>query len=186
MIIGLTGTIGSGKDEVRKILEENFNFKTIKLSDVIKIFLSNKNFDRKTLQDLGNFLRKNFGNDILVKIVTFFYQDNIIIDGIRNLGEIEFLRKTFEKKFLLIAVDADQKMRFERILKRGREDDPKTFEEFLEVDKRDRGIDEPEYGQQVDECIKAADIKIVNEDNLENLKIFVVEKISQFLKNSTL
>jgi len=42
-----------------------------------------------------------------------------------------------------LAVDANEKIRFERLLVRGEKKDPKTWEEFLEMDKRDKGFDEP-------------------------------------------
>ncbi|MCS7123708.1 MAG: AAA family ATPase [Candidatus Aenigmarchaeota archaeon] len=180
MIIGIVGTIGSGKDEVAKFLSSYFGFPVVRLSDIIKIFLNNEKFDRKKLQDLGNELRKKFGSDILVRIVTNFYKDNVIIDGIRNVAEIEYLRKNFSK-FMLIGVDADLKTRFERVKKRGREDDPKSFEEFLEMDKRDRGFEEPEYGQKTDECLKLADVRILNNEDFDIVKKKLISEVSQIL-----
>lgn len=181
MIIGIAGTIGSGKDEIAKFLSSYFNLPIVRLSDIIKIFLPGKNFDRKKLQDLGNELRKNFGNDILVRIATFFYKDNVIIDGLRNVGEIEYLRKNF-KNFLLIGVDADLQIRFERIKERAREDDPKTLEEFIEADKRDRGINEPAYGQGTEACFNLADIKILNNKDLEEVKKKLISEVSHILE----
>jgi len=67
----------------------------------------------------------------------------IIIDSIGNPGEVEYLKKKYGKTFKLLAVDANEKIRFERLLVRGEKKDPKTWEEFLEMDKRDKGFDEP-------------------------------------------
>jgi dephospho-CoA kinase len=57
---------------------------------------------------------------------------NYIFDSLRNLGEAEFLRKE-RKNFILIGVDADRKIRFDRMLKRAKESDPKTWDDFIKV-----------------------------------------------------
>ena len=93
-----------------------------------------------------------------------------MIDGIRNPGEVDFLRQQFGDDFKLIAIDAQQQVRFERVVKRNRDIDPKTWEEFVAADERDQGKAQPEYGQQVRKCIEMADIVLQNDGSLEELK----------------
>ncbi len=171
-VIGLTGTLCSGKGTVKEIICKRVNCYTVSLSSVIKAS-ERKEVDRKILQDKGNELRKNYGADILVRLATDYMQRNkefLIIDGIRNPAEVDYLRKKFGKDFFLIAVDAPRKIRFERMVKRNRKDDPKTWEEFLEIDERDLGKDEPEYGQRVKDCMEKADFLIINDSNIEELE----------------
>lgn len=119
--------------------------------------------NRASTQNLGNELRQKYGTDVLAKTAWNFMQKNkdvLIIDGLRNPGEVEFLRKTLGRDFILIAVDAPREIRWQRVQNRNRPGDPKTLEEFAVIDDRDQGVNEPEYGQQVRKCIEMADIVI--------------------------
>jgi len=89
-----------------------------------------------------------------------------IFDSLRNEKEAEFLRSNV-KEFALIAVDAPQKIRFERILKRGKPSDPKNWKEFLKVDNRDFFDENNPLGQQVGKCMELADYKIINDGDLK-------------------
>lgn len=187
-VIGITGTIASGKDSVKRILQSKFNCYTVSLSSIIRAELEkkkNSNFSRKNLQDLGNELRKRYGEHILAMLAVEYLQKNkevIIVDGIRNPGEIDFLREKFKDKFVLIGVDAKPEIRFERIKRRNYNSDPKTWEEFLEIDKRDQGENEPEYGQRTRDCLEKSDFIIANDGSLEDLEKKVNEIIEKIKK----
>ena len=180
MIIGLTGTKAGGKGVVAEILKAK-GFLYSSLSDRVReeaVKRGLENCSVKELQDIGNELREKFGLGILAKRTLGLLGEggnkNFVIDGIRNLGEIEELAKN--KDFVLIAVDAPQKIRFERLIARKRASDPKTFQDFLIMDKRDLG-EGNESGQQVAKCIENADYKIYNHGNLDELR----EKINKLL-----
>ncbi len=175
MIIGLTGRIAAGKGYlVGYLLEKGFNYATI--SKTIREEASKLGLpaERKIWQDLGNEMREKYGNDFWIKkiVSSLKSNENYIIDGIRNPGEIEALKK--EKNFFLIALDSDQKIRFERVLKRDKVSDPKIFQEFVKIDERDfcekdeKG-DIIENGQQVGKCMEIADFHIENNSSLEEL-----------------
>jgi len=113
-----------------------------------------------------------YGAHILAKMAVEYLprdKEMIIIDGIRNPGEAEFLRSKFGVDFVLVAVDSPVEKRFENIRNRGDVRDPKTREEFDQMDARDQGSGEPPYGQQVAACVQTADYKIVNDGTLEEL-----------------
>jgi len=93
--------------------------------------------------------------------VTSFKFQKILIEGIRNPGEVAFLRTI--PGFILIAVDASAKTRFQRILQRGKPWDPKDWKSFLKVDGRDREDIGNASGQQVRRCMELADARIENE-----------------------
>jgi dephospho-CoA kinase len=174
-VVGLTGTIGAGKEVVKDFFTKKFNCYVVLLSDVIRGEMERKSpeFNRKTLQDLGNELREKYGPHILAKIAVEYLpreKELTIIDGVRNPAEIQFLKEKFGEDFKLIAIDAPPEIRFKRLLKRGRKTDPKSWEEFVEMDKRDLGEDEPSHGQQVKECFEQADFNLVNNGTIEELK----------------
>lgn len=184
-VVGLTGTIGSGKEIAKDFFIKRFNCSYVTLSDVIRGEMERKKrgFNRKNLQDLGNELRKKYGTHILAMLSIEYLsreKELIIIDGIRNPGEGEFLRKKFGKNFVWIGIDAPRELRFERAAKRGKLSDPKTFEEFVAMDERDLGKDEPEYGQQVKACLERADFLLINDGTIEEFENKLSETVNQF------
>jgi dephospho-CoA kinase len=179
-VVGLTGTMGSGKESVKKLLMKRFSSYHVTLSDVIRGEVEKKRgmMSRELLQNMGNEMRQKYGNHILALVAIEYLprdRDIIIVDGIRNPGEAEYLKKKFGEDFSLIAVDAPTETRFQRLQGRKDPKDPQTLEEFKKADARDRGQGEPPYGQQVGACVKMADLKITNDGTFQQLQQRVVE-----------
>ena len=190
-VIGLTGTICSGKDVAREILEKKFNTMSVRLSDLLETSELKKRgikITRTMQQNLGDELRQKYGTHVLAKIAIDFMGKNSeikIIDGIRNPGEVDFLKRELGDDFKLIAIDGSQQVRFERVIKRNRPTDPKVWEEFIAVDERDQGKDQPEYGQQVRRCIEMADVVIQNDGSFEEFRKKVEDVIKEIYSNVT-
>jgi dCMP deaminase len=70
--------------------------------------------------------------------------------------------------FFLLNITAPRKIRFERIKKRGRENDPKTLKEFIRTEEREFKSGNP-AAQQLIACEKLANAKIDNSSSLQNL-----------------
>jgi dephospho-CoA kinase len=170
MLIGITGRIGAGKETLTKFFRDN-GFNYYETSKILKDELIRIGVDvtRSNMQDLGDKWRKEDGPGALMKrlLEKIDKSENCIIDSLRNSGEIDFLKNNV-KDFVLVAVDADQKLRFERIVSRGKLSDPKTWEEFLAVDERDYFDPNNPNGQQVGKCIKRADYLITNNGEVGN------------------
>lgn len=178
MIIGLTGTMASGKGEVVNYLKSK-GFEHYMYSDILRDIAKQRNIEptRANLQKLGADIKKesrNFGilsQNILKKIKT----DKAVVDGIRNVDEIKELKK--RKNTFVIGVAAPQRLRFGRIRKRNREGDPKTFSEFKRLDNlENRGKTK---GQEINNCFKITDFIINNDSSLENLKKQVDDVLSK-------
>ena len=171
MIIGLTGKNAAGKGELAKHMQSK-GFVYLSLSDALREEATKRGLDhsRDTLISLGNELRKKFGNGELAKRVNEKIKKekaagkmDFVIDSIRNPGEIDELRKN--KDFLLIGVVTDQKIRFQRLLKRGRIGDAATFEEFKKQE--DKENNDEASGQQLDKCLELADKHISSNGTIE-------------------
>lgn len=171
MIIGLTGKNAAGKGEIAAHLKDK-GFVSFSLSNALRDEATSQGLDhsRETLIRLGTEMREKFGNGILAKrikekISKLKNKDkaNFVIDSIRNPGEIKELRKN--KDFILVAVHADAKIRFQRLLRRGRVGDAKTFEEFLEHENKENNNEGS--GQQLDKCIELADTVINSNGTVE-------------------
>ena len=161
MIIGLTGKNAAGKGELAIHLKSK-GFVYFSLSDALRDEATKQGLDhsRDTLIRLGTEMREKHGNGILAERINEkikHNKGNFVVDSIRNPGEIEELRKN--DGFILIGVHTDAKIRFERLMKRGRVGDSRTFEEFMEHEKKEDN--DSGSGQQLGKCIELAD-KIIN------------------------
>ena len=181
MIIGVTGPICAGKDEVGKILND-LGFERISLVEVLRAEARKRGIEltRKNLQDLGDKLRREEGTDTFAKRATknIVKGKNYVIESIRNPGEVEALRKL--PGFVLLCVNSSDEVRFSRMIARGREKDPRTFDEFLKVEARDKGIGQAAYAQQSEASWKLADHSISNEGSIDDLYQQVETLLSEF------
>ena len=187
MLIGLTGRISAGKETLTGFLRKK-GFIYIETSKLLKGELEKRNLEitRSNMQDLGDELRGRDGAGALMKILLNqikLTRGNYIIDSLRNSGEVKFLRENVEN-FVLIAVDAPQKLRYERIVKRAKSHDPMSWEDFLKVDDRDFLDKSNPLGQQVGMCIEMADYVIVNDKDLES-SMKEIEKIWEKIKSKS-
>ena len=58
--------------------------------------------------------------------------------------------------------------------------DPKSKKEFDRIEKKDRGIKEEYFGQQVSESLKLADVVIINNwDNLDLLRKDIMDLLQK-------
>lgn len=168
MIIGLTGKNAAGKGEIANHLKAK-GFVFYSLSDVIREEATKRGLEhtRDNLIKIGTEMREKHGNSILAKKINEkirkLQNKDVVVDSIRNPGEIEELRKN--DGFILIAVHTDAKIRFERLLKRGRVGDAKTLKEFLEHENRENNNEGA--GQQLDRCIEMADTIINSNGTIE-------------------
>lgn len=176
LIIGVVGQIASGKGILVKYLTEKLDFAPFSLSSIIHAELKkkgDKEFTRQTLQDVGDKLRREYGDDILARrlnevIIKGQKKSRVVVEGIRNLGEIEFLKKN--TNFILIGVKAKRELRFKRLLSRGKLWDPKNWNDFVKVDRRDLGIGQNKSGQQVGKCLAYCDYVLTNNKDLRGFE----------------
>lgn len=173
-MLGVTGSFGSGCTTLANALNTH-GFKRVSLSAGIREEFQSagksspqKDKERKLLQDFGNEKRKKQGPEYwakkAVKVASQVKEaKSLVFDGIRNIAEIEHLRREFPN-FFLITVWCPQKVRWERV-----KDDEYSGNaaQFEEDDKRDSD-EELDYGQQVQICVDKADIVIRNEQRKES------------------
>ena len=182
MIIGLTGKNGAGKGEVAKFLQER-GFTYHSLSDVLREEAAKEGspVSRDVLVALGNRLRQEQGPGALAEkiFVRLDPEKHYVIDSVRHPIEIKVLRR--RPDFILADVEAPEKLRFERLKRRNRENDPKNYDDFLKLEKRE-GASEVESDQQLNGAIAMADVKLPNEGALEELHQRVKELLLEFSK----
>lgn len=161
-IIGLTGPMGAGKTTAASDLEKHYGFIRLSLAHFVRreVMKEGLPITPRHMRDIGNHLRETLGISILAdkvleRISGEILSGLIVIDGIRNPGEIETLRKNPD--FFLIGMNAKREIRYQRELELGEWEPPSSFEEFCELDKEDMGGDGwPEWAQQINECLRIA------------------------------
>ena len=172
-VVAVVGPIASGKGAVIESLKKK-GFLAVSLSDVVREKANEWRLPltRKNLQDVGDELRKKFGPSILAELVApkIFKESTkqFVVDSVRNPAELQYLKKHF--KTFIIGITASDDKRFQLMLARGKEWDPKTREEFDALAARDKGIGQEAYGQQVEACLKMADIVIDNNGTLKQFE----------------
>lgn len=185
IVIGLVGQIACGKGVVKKYLIEKNNASDYRFSTILREAMTRLSIElsRENLQKFSTIIRQNFGEDILAKAIAKDAKDDnspfIVIDGIRRMADIKYLKEMPE--FRLISIEADKDIRLQRVIGRNENpgDDQKTMEEF-EKDE----IAEPEM--QIPEVMSKADYKINNNgtwDELHKQINDIVKDIVKKIKN---
>ena len=173
IIIGLTGKNAAGKGTVADILSKK-EFVYHSLSDSLRdeLKLLGKEVTRDNLIEIGNKLRKEGGPGVLAdKMRLKLGSDkNHIVDSIRNPFEVNSLREDFSSNtFILISVDADARLRYDRLCSRGRIGDSDSWESFVNQEKQEENNDDPNK-QQLSKTMNMADYSIDNSGSLESLE----------------
>ena len=180
IVFGLTGKNASGKGTVAEILKKK-NFTYHSLSDSLRDELKSlkKEETRENLIDIGNELREKGGPGVLADklMPKLNSENNHIVDSIRNPLEVISLRETLLRRFFLISVDANSRLRYDRLCSRGRIGDTDSWEKFVEQEKKEENNDDPNK-QQLSRTMEMADYSIDNSGTLEELEAQVNRIIS--------
>lgn len=180
VIIGITGTIGAGKGTVVEYLLEKKKFKHFSARAFLTEEIEKRGLEnnRDNMVAVANELREknspSFVADELFKRA-LESGENCVIESLRTVGEIESLRK--KGNFSLLAINADPKVRYQRILGRSSTTDNIGFEKFLSDEEREMTSDDPNK-QNLKKCIELADFKIENNGTIEELN----SKLEEILK----
>lgn len=179
MIIGLTGKFAAGKGTVAGYLERR-GFAYHSLSDVLREELARRGTpeSREALTELGNALRREDGPSALALRIAARLKDGgrHIVDSIRNPAEVEALRQV--PGFFMIGVDADPRVRFERLVQRARAGDPTTFEQFVALEERETSSTDP-TNQRLSATWAMVDETVMNDGSVAELEARVAAIIER-------
>jgi dephospho-CoA kinase len=180
-LIAITGTNGSGKGTVVDYLVKEKGFTHYAARDFITREVSRRGLpvDRSSMRQVANELRAAFEPSYVVKSLyeeaVGNNEERVVIESVRNIGEAEFLKA---HGALLIAVDADQQRRFERVQERRSATDQVDFATFVEHEEREMRPVGP-HDMDLRGVMALADATIMNDSSLNELQ----KKIEEVLKN---
>lgn len=169
MILGVTGTNGSGKGTVVDYLEQKgFRHFSVRKYIEEEIVRRGMPIDRVSMNVVGNDMREKHGFDYWDQL---FYKDlgdyagDAVFESVRNLASAKELKS---RGVVLCAVDADKKLRYERIVKRGTSTDHVTFQQFCEQEDKEMNASEV-WDMNVFGVMKMSDFVIHNDGSLDEL-----------------
>jgi len=173
IIIGITGTLGAGKGTVVDYLvkEKGFRHYSVRAFLLEKIRELGMPENRDSMLAVGNMLRAEHGPSYAVDQLFLRALEsggNAVIESVRTTGEVASLRQ--KGRFVLLAVDADPKVRYERIVLRNSETDKVSFKTFMENEQRESVSDDPGV-PNLPACIQLADHVILNNGTIGELYI---------------
>ena len=169
MIIGLTGKNGAGKGAVAEYLVSR-GYCYYSLSDALRDELKKmgREITRENLIKTGQELRVKYGPGVLAEMTIKKLVNGLshVIDSFRHPAEAMVFKS--RRGFIFWRVEADEKIRFERCLKRGREQEAGSFEHFLEVEKKEFNTGDKSK-QDLLGTLELADTAIENNSTIEDL-----------------
>lgn len=179
--IGITGTLGAGKGTIVDYLIEKKGYVHYSVRAYLTEEIKRRGLEvnRDTMTMVGNDLRATHSPSYIVEQLYEKAQasgKNCIIESVRTPGEVAALRG--KPNFYLFAIDADPKVRYERIVIRGSETDHVSFETFLANEQREMTSDDPNK-QNLKVCIEQADYCFDNGGSIEELRNRVEEVLQQ-------
>lgn len=179
--IGITGTLGAGKGTIVDYLIEKKGYVHYSVRAYLTEEIKRRGLEvnRDTMTMVGNDLRATHSPSYIVEQLYEKAQasgKNCIIESVRTPGEVAALRG--KPNFYLFAIDADPKVRYERIVIRGSETDHVSFETFIANEQREMTSDDPNK-QNLKVCIDQADYCFDNGGSIEELRNKVEEVLQQ-------
>ena len=173
-VIAFTGMPFSGKSEAVNIAKD-MDIPIVRMGDMVWDEVNNLGLklNDKNVGNIANQMREKHGQDIwaiktINKIKSKGKIKSIVIDGIRNVEEIEVFKRELGNNFVIIAIEASEEIRQKRALKRGRKDDSKDIKKLKERDQR-------ELGWGLGRVIASADIVVLNEISIDDFKKHIKE-----------
>ena len=171
----LVGLPGCGKSAVASILRDELGYEVIDMSALVKeeARRRGRGVDRESLRKTGEELRKEMGRSAVAKLVLKRIRElegeaprpGYVISGIRNQEEVDEIKAAFGDEAVCVAIHAPKRLRYLRMLRRGRRGfDALTIEEMEGQDRREVEL------FRMGEPFILADELIVNSGSLEDLR----------------
>ncbi|MCL1810990.1 MAG: AAA family ATPase [Methanomassiliicoccaceae archaeon] len=163
-IIIVTGMPGAGKEEFLSVAS-SMGIPSARMGDAVREAYS-ASPERDKGVGIGEFAsaeRERFGKNIWAKrTIDRMSGDLFLVDGCRSMEEVRSFRE-LSGDVRIIGIHSSPGQRYDRLVKRGREDAPQGMDEFNKRDAR-------EISWGLAEVIALADIMLINSSGLDEFR----------------
>ncbi|MCD4695905.1 MAG: AAA family ATPase [Bacteroidales bacterium] len=172
IVIGITGTLGAGKGTIVDYLVDNKGFEHYSVRGFLLDEIKKRQLpeNRDSMVIVANDLRKSNSPSFITDQLyekAIQKEKNAVIESIRTPGEIISLKA--KGNFYLMAINANPKVRYERIILRNSETDRVDYNTFIENENREMTSDDP-HKQNLMRCIEMADYEFQNNGSVGQLQ----------------
>ena len=182
MIIWITWTLWAGKWTIVDYLVKNkwfvhLSVRAYLIKEIKKRWMP---VNRDSMVEVANDLRAKYWPSYIVEELYKEAKEtgkNCIIESIR--AEWEALALKWKDKFYLFSIDADPKIRYERVVLRWSETDKISFEEFIANEKREMENTDPTK-QNLSKCMALSDHIFTNNWTFEELNEQISKVVEEF------
>ena len=171
-VLLVAGMPGAGKEELLTVAR-SMGLPFLRMGDIVRECHS----ESETSLSVGAFAnaqREELGKDIWAKrALERMSGDIFLVDGCRSMDEVRSYRNLSDD-VVIVGIYAPPKDRYSRLVARGRDDAPKSMEEFEARDSR-------EIGWGLAEVLALADVIVPNDSDLSTFKIKAAEALGGLL-----
>jgi len=181
MIVGVTGTNGAGKGTVADYLVQK-GFTHYSSREIITEEIERRGMpvNRDTMTEVANDMRRIHGATYpqaqLYEKVVADGAENAVLESVREVPGAELIKA---HGGFIIGVDADQKIRYERVIKRASATDHIDFDTFVAQEKREMENPDPAK-QNIAAVMKIVDATVYNNGTLDELHAQVDRVLEDF------
>lgn len=185
IVIGITGTLGAGKGTIVDFIKDKYSFVHYSVRGFLIDEIQRRGMpvNRDSMTQVANELRASNSPSFIIDelyLQALAKSKDCIIESIRTPGEVYSLQE--KSNFFLFAVDANPKVRFDRIKLRKSSTDNIDFETFIANEAREMNTTDPNK-QNLSKCIEMADYKFNNDGDIVSLNKKVAEIINTIKEN---
>ena len=163
-LIVVAGMPGAGKEEFLNVASD-MGIPFIRMGDLVRELYPKRGKEDEALSlgQFANIERERHGYNIWAKRALERMDGDIyLVDGCRSMDEINAYRSLTDD-VNIVAIHAPPKIRYERLVKRHRDDAPQNIGEFAARDNR-------EMGWGLAEVVALSDHLIINDGTLEDFR----------------
>jgi len=182
LIVWITWTLGAGKGTIVDYLVKNKWFQHLSVRAYLTQEIERRGLpvNRDSMVLVANDLRATYWPSYIVEQLykeAVLTTKNSIIESLRAVGEVEALK--WKENFHFFAIDADPKIRYERVVIRGSETDKISYEKFIEDEQKEMNNTDPTK-QNIAKCMQMADHVFTNDWTLEELNTQIEEVLEKY------
>jgi dephospho-CoA kinase/inosine/xanthosine triphosphate pyrophosphatase family protein len=181
VILLIIGDKCAGKTTFSDHMANYESVRVYEASSVLRTIADEEGASVNSANDALAFLKTHGWAAVAEKIANYIEMDDSrwnVVSGLRTPEELLHFRSKFPNAQIVL-IDADPRIRFERHIRRSRDQSVRTFEDFLEQDRQQREFGALRVGSDI------ASISIPNDGSIEHYKKKIDDELNKLTKPSS-